>query len=73
MARFLSSLFLFFSNARRGRQLALIVSRANGNLKLLDATLASIASSKTPVRLSVRHHLTTETYGIFLPCKIVKL
>ena len=72
MPRFFTTWRLYRARALRGRLLEQAVARASGDLDMIDAALAAMVKSKTPVHLSVRRQIAEDLYGLFLPCRVVK-
>ena len=72
MPRFLTTWSVYRARAHRGRLLEQAVARAEGNLQMVDTVLEAMVKSEIPLRLSVRRQVTSDTYGLFLPCRVEK-
>lgn len=72
MLNFLTTRLRYRETARRGQLLEQAVERVGGDLKMVDATLLALVKSETTIRLSIRRQVTSDIYGLFLPCRIEK-
>ena len=72
MPRFLSTWLHYRTYAHRGQLLEQAVARAGGDMQMVDDTLERMVRTEVPFHLSVRRQVTTDVYGLFLPCRAEK-